>query len=133
MEEKQIMTPQNEQSQLEKQIRKEKMLKVLKHVLLYTFLCVMAIGVIIPFYWMLLVSLKTTKELEAPVQSLFTLQPQWINYKIALTTPGFNFGRLLFNTIFVGVISTAGTLVTTILAAFAFSRLKIISSYNFIR
>lgn len=124
MEEKQIMTPQNEQSQLEKQIRREKTLKVLKYVLLYTFLCVMAIGVIIPFYWMLLVSLKTTKELEAPVQSLFTLHPQWINYKIALTTTGFNFGRLLFNTVFVGVISTAGTLVTTILAAFAFARLK---------
>ena len=88
MEEKQIMTPKNEQSQLEKQIQKEKILKVLKYVLLYTFLCIMAIGVIIPFYWMLLVSLKTTKELEAPIQSLFTLHPQWINYKIALTTPG---------------------------------------------
>ena len=76
MEEKQIMTPQNEQSQLEKQIRKEKMLKVLKHVLLYTFLCVMAIGVIIPFYWMLLVSLKTTKELEGPGKSTCT-DCQW--------------------------------------------------------
>lgn len=124
MEEKQIMTPKNEQSQLEKQIQKEKILKVLKYIFLYTFLCIMAIGVIIPFYWMLLVSLKTTKELEAPIQSLFTLHPQWINYKIALTTPGFNFGRLLFNTVFVGVVSTAGTLVTTILAAFAFARLK---------
>lgn len=124
MENKQIMTPKNEQRQLEKQIRNEKIFKVLKYILLYTFLCIAAICVIIPFYWMLLVSLKSTKELEAPIQSLITLNPQWINYKIALTTPGFNFGRLLFNTVYVGVISTAGTLVTTILAAFAFARLK---------
>ena len=124
MEEKQIMTPQNEQNQIEKQIKRERILKIAKHVLVYTFLCLMALAVIIPFYWMLLVSLKSTKELEAPVQSLFTPNPQWKNYMIAMTTPGFNFGRLLFNTVLVGVISTAGTLVTTVLAAFAFARLK---------
>lgn len=124
MEEKQIMTPQNEQNQIEKQIKRERILKIVKHVFVYTFLCLMALAVIIPFYWMLLVSLKSTKELEAPVQSLFTPDPQWKNYMIAMSAPGFNFGRLLFNTVFVGVISTAGTLVTTVLAAFAFARLK---------
>lgn len=124
MEEKQIMTPQDEQKRIEQQIKRDKFLKVLKHVLVYTFLCIMALMVIIPFYWMLLVSLKSTKELEAPIQSLFTPHPQWKNYMIAMTTPGFNFGRLLFNTVLVGVVSTLGTLVTTILAAFAFARLK---------
>ena len=35
-----------------------------------------------------------------------------------------NFFRLYFNTILVGLLTTAGTLLTTILAAFAFARLN---------
>ena len=124
MDQMDITDPELAETREEIIAERDKFLKVLKHVLVYTFLCIMALMVIIPFYWMLLVSLKSTKELEAPIQSLFTPHPQWKNYMIAMTTPGFNFGRLLFNTIFVGVISTAGTLVTTILAAFAFARLK---------
>lgn len=105
-------------------IKREKTLKVIKYILLYTFLVVMALFIIIPFYWMFLVSLKSVEELEAPIQSFYTLKPQWINYYNAVTTTSFKYGRLVFNTVWVGVWSTIGTLITTILAAFAFARIK---------
>lgn len=107
-----------------KMIKREKILKVVKYILLYMFLVFMASLIIIPFYWMFLVSLKSAEELEEPIQSFITLKPQWINYVTAIKTKGFDYGRLVFNTVWVGVWSTIGTLITTILAAFAFARLK---------
>lgn len=118
------ITPNDEHLDAVKLIKREKMLRILKYILLYTFLIVLAIFVVIPFYWMFLVSLKSNAELEAPVQSFFTKHPQWINYITAVTKSNFNYGRLVFNTIWVGVWSTIGTLITTILAAFAFARIK---------
>lgn len=107
-----------------KMIKREKVLKIIKYILLYIFLVFMATLIIIPFYWMFLVSLKSAEELEEPIQSFITLKPQWINYVTAIQTKGFDYGRLVFNTVWVGVWSTIGTLITTILAAFAFARLK---------
>jgi ABC-type glycerol-3-phosphate transport system permease component len=46
---------------------------------------------------------------------------QWVNFKVALVE--FNYARFIFNTFIVGILSMLGTVVTTILAAFAFSRL----------
>ncbi len=123
MQNNQVITPNNRMD-ADQIIKRERVFKIIKYVLLYFFLIMMAFFVIVPFYWMFLVSLKTTAELEAPIQSLFTTHPQWINYKMALSTTEFNYGRLLYNTILVGVISTAGSLITTVLAAFAFARLK---------
>ncbi len=118
------ITPNDEHLDAVKLIKREKMLRILKYILLYTFLIVLAIFVVIPFYWMFLVSLKSDAELEAPIQSFFTKDPQWKNYITAVTKANFNYGRLVFNTIWVGVWSTIGTLITTILAAFAFARIK---------
>ena len=120
----QNLSPRNVQLDAAKMIKREKTLKVVKYVLLYIFLTIMASFIVIPFYWMFLVSLKSTAELEAPVQSFFTKDPQWINYVTAVTYKGFKYGRLVFNTVWVGVWSTIGTLITTILAAFAFARIK---------
>jgi len=44
-----------------------------------------------------------------------------VNFKIALTR--FNFWQYIGNTLFVGIVSMIGTVTTTILAAFAFSRI----------
>lgn len=120
----QNITPNNVQLNAAKMIKREKTWKIIKYILLYFFLIIMASFIIIPFYWMFLVSLKSTAELEAPVQTFFTKDPQWINYYNAVTTTSFKYGRLVFNTVWVGVWSTIGTLITTILAAFAFARLK---------
>lgn len=120
----QNLSPNNAQLDAAKMIKREKAFKIIKYVLLYAFLIFMAIFIVIPFYWMFLVSLKSTAELEAPVQSFFTKDPQWVNYVTAVTYPNFKYGQLVFNTVWVGVWSTVGTLITTILAAFAFARIK---------
>lgn len=108
-----------------KMIKREKIFKILKYVLLYAALVILALFMIIPFYWMFLVSFKSTTELEQPIQSFITQNKYWWkNYAAAMNATGFEYGRLVFNTIWVAVWSTLGTLITTILAAFAFARLK---------
>lgn len=109
-------------STVEQAIKRDKAAKILKLFVVYTFLVVIAIYVIIPFYWMILTSLKTPKELNEAVQSFYTLEPQWNNYKVAIIQA--NFKHTLVNTLVVGVISTAGSLIITIFAAFAFARLN---------
>ena len=104
---------------------KEKVSKVthvLSMILIYAFLAVMAILVIFPFYWMIITSLKYGEEIKALVPTFFPHMIRWANYTEALTR--LDFVTLLRNTLIVGIISTIGTLITTILAAFAFARLN---------
>ena len=110
----------------EKDMRKvssnQKVWKIIIQVLLYTFLTVMAIIIIFPFYWMLISSLKTTVEYRLPVPTLFPKQVMWFNYIEAFTAA--NLGRLFLNTVIVGLVSTILSLVVTVLSAFAFARLE---------
>lgn len=109
-------------SSIEQAIKRDKAAKVLKYIVIYTFLVVIAIYVIVPFYWMILTSVKSPAELNEKIQLPYTLNPQWNNYKVAIKQA--NFADTLVNTIIVGVISTAGSLIITIFAAFAFARLN---------
>jgi len=114
-----------EQPDLEILSRNDFFKRVVKLVFTYTFLAVFALIIIIPFYWMVLTALKTNAEvsdLANPRLFIGLREMQWVNFKTALTK--FDFAIYLKNTIIVGFFSTIGTLVTTILAAFAFSRLE---------
>lgn len=107
-------------------IRREKVFDFFKKGLCYAFLVVAAVLVVIPFYWMFVVSLKTEAELELPNP---TLLPGWQEYPLALSNfplamEKLNGFKLMANTIWVAICSTIGTLVTTVMAAFAFSRIK---------
>ena len=82
----------------------------------------MALVVLIPFYWMLNTSLKSTEEIRKIIPTFFPETIMWSNYITVFDT--FDFFTYLRNTLIVGVISTLGTLVTTIFAAFAFARLN---------
>lgn len=110
----------------EEVIRREKVFKIIKYIISYTFLGFMALCMIIPFYWMIATSLKTAAEIDLPVP---TFIPGLGKYELALSNyPAaiirLNAWRLIYNTIVVGVFSTIGTVVTTVMAAFAFSRIK---------
>ena len=88
----------------------------------YLFLCVMAVIVLFPFYWMLISSVKSLAEYRL---SKPTFWPQVLllsNYAEAFTTA--SLGRLFFNTAYVGIISTILSLFITISTAFAFARLQ---------
>lgn len=94
-------------------------------VLTYAFLTLFALFIFIPFYWMVLTALKTYEELNTALNPRFFIglsEMQWVNFKVALTR--FDFTTYIWNTVYIGVMSTIGTIITTVLAAFAFSRLE---------
>jgi ABC-type glycerol-3-phosphate transport system permease component len=79
---------------------------------------------IVPFLWLVITSLKGSKQ-------VFTDPPIWIpspilwdNYIQALTTPAFPFLNLLKNTLFYVVLTTIGTLLSSSAVAYGFSRIR---------
>ncbi len=89
---------------------------------LYAFLIAMAVIVLFPFYWMIISSLKSLEEYRLNVPTFFPRKILFSNYAEAFTTA--SLGRLFYNTMIVGVVSTLLSLVITVLSAFAFARLE---------
>ena len=77
---------------------------------------------ILPFYWMIATSLKTSGQAIAIPPIWFPRSPQWDNYQKALAAAPF--GRYFINSLITTVVTTSGELITSILAAFAFAKLK---------
>ena len=100
----------------------EKVSHIIFTTLTYIFIIALAILVIFPFYWMIITSLKTFKEVTREQQTFFPEVVMWSNYVFVFQH--FNFFTYMKNTIIVAIFSTIGTLLTTIFAAFAFSRLQ---------
>ena len=100
----------------------DKILHIIGMTLIYVFLAIMALIIIFPFYWMLITSLKSTEEIRRTTQTFFPEVVMWSNYVDVFKR--FDFVTYLRNTLIVGVISTLGTLITTIFAAFAFAKLE---------
>ena len=89
---------------------------------LYAFLIAMAVIVLFPFYWMIISSLKSLEEYRLNVPTFLPRKILFSNYAEAFTTA--SLGRLFYNTMIVGVVSTLLSLVITVLSAFAFARLE---------
>ena len=100
----------------------QKVVHFLVKFFLYAFLLVMALIVLFPFYWMVISSLKDLTEYRLSVPTFFPKTIHLSNYADAFTTA--SLGRLFYNTMIVGVVSTLLSLVITVLSAFAFARLE---------
>ena len=100
----------------------QKVLKIGGTVLNYAFLLLVAFSVLLPFYWMLVSSVKSMTEYMRNPPTLFPEEFHFENYLYAFETASLE--RLFLNTVFVGVVSTLLSLVITILSAFAFARLE---------
>lgn len=118
--------------------------KIASQTLIYVFLVVMGLFIVIPFYWMVISSVKQTWEITSPNITLLpvgtdgkALMPwnwAWENYgkliRGATNAEGIEIfrplplGWMFLNTIIVGLLTTIGTVITTVLAAFAFARLN---------
>ena len=107
---------------LQKVITANKVSKILVKVGVYTFLGIMALIVLFPFYWMIISSLKTLQEYRQPTPTFWPQTMMWSNYVEAFATA--NLGQLFMNTAYVGIVSTLLSLVITVLSAFAFARLE---------
>ena len=112
---------------LQKITTKQRVAKILLKILTYTFLTIMALIVIFPFYWMIISSLKTVNEFRN-YDTFFPMIDgvEFENYALAFKvgTGGQGLLHFFLNTAFVGVVSTLLSLVITVLSAFAFARLE---------
>ena len=101
---------------MKKATASQKVGKITSQTLLYTFLILMALIIVFPFYWMLISSVKSMAEYRLPVPTLFPKEILFSNYAEAFTAG--NLGRLFLNTMYVGIVSTLLSLVITVLSAF---------------
>ncbi len=92
--------------------------------LVYAVVIFFAIFIIIPFYWMVITAFKTETQvfMSPPMLWVNPGEWQWVNFSLALERAPFI--RYLANTVLVAILSTAGTIITTILSGFAFARLN---------
>ena len=102
----------------------QKVVKIVVKIMLYAFLITMGIIVLFPFYWMIISSLKTMDEYRLAIPTLIPQYFDFRNYVDVFTSKDLILGRLFLNTLYVGVVSTALSLVITVLSAFAFARLE---------
>lgn len=99
-----------------------KQARMFRNILKYSLLVVGGIIMALPFYWMIITSLKSAGEVAQ-------MPPTWLpkhwlfsNYEKALKQAPF--GQYFINSVIVTVTSTAGELITSIMAAYAFSKMK---------
>jgi multiple sugar transport system permease protein len=102
--------------------RQERIGHIVSTILIYAVICFLALLVLFPFYWMIITSLKTNEEVIQPTQTFFPSIVMWSNYVYVFSA--FKFLTYLGNTLVVAFFSTLGTLITTVMAAFAFARLE---------
>lgn len=88
----------------------------------YTLLAIGAAIMILPFLWMILTALKTSGEVMQFPPTLFPNSPQWKNFVEAWNRAPF--AKYFLNSLLVTTLSTIGELFTTILAAYAFAKMK---------
>lgn len=128
------------------ELKMYKIKKVMFNVLIYGFLVLIALFIIIPFYYMILTSLQTPAEIEyTEVINLWPKNWAWSNYGTIFKIRGdggssaleiiggnivgdpveaFSIWTMYANTIIIAVLTTAGTIISVVFSAFAFSRLN---------
>lgn len=102
--------------------KREKITKGFSTLIVYIIIVFLALLMVFPFYWMLITSLKMNSEIISSTQTFFPTVVMWTNYVYVFDN--FDFLTYTVNTVVVAIFSTIGTLLTTIFAAFAFSRLN---------
>lgn len=99
-------------------MKKIKIINIISYIILISGVIV----TLLPFIWMISTSLKHPGAVYEMPPKLIPISFQWDNYsEIVRRVP---IKTYFFNSVFVAFMVTAGTLITSILAAFAFSRLK---------
>lgn len=85
-----------------------------------------AVVMVLPFYWMVITSFKDVSEAMAYPPSWWPRQWHWENYPEAWRRPEVGFGRYYWVSTWSTVLTTAGTLFTSVLAAYAFARMRFV-------
>ena len=111
------------QTDFERIERSARIRKRVLSIVIYTLLTIWGLLVLVPFYWMILTSVKCSGSYNSEyIPAFITLSPTLENYAHAFTAVPL--ARYFTNTLIFTVITTAIMLVVTVLAAFAFARLN---------
>lgn len=102
-------------------MKQRRFIPVIGLIIKYAILIVGALFTLLPFIWMICSSLKTSSEIVQIPPTLFPKVIQFSNYAKAWAAAPF--GTYFMNTVIVTALTTIGVVITTVLAAFAFSRL----------
>ena len=97
---------------------KELILAILRWILILFF----AVYTLFPLIWLVVSSLKTNFEFLAGSPFALPARPQWVNYTNALTVAGL--GRMLFNSVFVGLSATVVNIIVASMGAYCISRFR---------
>lgn len=119
--------PTSNKFDLENEKKRQKRSKIIKGILLYTFLTICAVFAVLPFYWMVISSLKTEMEYRQSVPTFFPQEFMFKNYSTVLSqtdSGGSSFMQILTNTLIVGITSTVFGLVIIIITAYALARME---------
>lgn len=90
----------------------------------YAIMIFAALVVLLPFFWMLVSSLKSQRELFAYPPTFLPGVWKWSNYVTAATTGSITFFHMFINSMIVTLPVTVGNIVVSSLAAYAFARIK---------
>lgn len=87
-------------------------------------LILVGIVFVVPFIWLVITSLKIKAQVFTEPLIWMPDPVMWENYTRALTSPGFNYPVLLWNTLFYAMLSTIGTVISCTIVAYAFGRME---------
>jgi ABC-type glycerol-3-phosphate transport system permease component len=90
----------------------------------YVLLAIAGLFFAFPLYWTVSSSLQTWQELRSFTPHLLPEVPQWSNYSDVFEAVPF--GRWLFNSFLIALITIPGTLITATLTAYAFARFNFV-------
>lgn len=93
-------------------------------VLQYGLLTAAAAVMIVPFYWMVISSLKNNAEIFAQPIQWIPNPIRWENYSTAWSYPGFNFLRLLWNSLYYSGLTTLGTVISSALVGYGLAMFR---------
>jgi len=97
-------------------------MKIIKNVFKYGFLSFLALVILFPLIYTVAGSFKTNMEIMAYPELIFSREPSWDNYKTIFAEKNFNFGKMLFNSVWYTATSVCITLVLSTLLGYVFAR-----------
>lgn len=111
------------------EVKRYKIKMLISRIVMYALLSIVALYILFPFYYMVISSFKTRSELQAEKFTFLPKSLYFANYSQAFLVRGtgnnsYSILTMYGNTLLVSIFTTLGTIVTTVLMAFAFARLN---------
>ncbi len=107
-----------------KKLRRATKRKIIETVVITVIVLICALLCIFPFYWMILNSIKNPDLINQGSADVFTTDLTWDSYKAVFAYGDGLLWRAYLNSFLIAALSTAGTLFTSSLAAFAFAKIR---------